>query len=62
MEQKSHYTPGRIGHVFFFPQKSYSTLKDKKKGWSAKTNGGLLELKRLELGGGDLQEDAEEAM
>ena len=35
-------TPGRIGHVFFFPQKSYDTLEDKPAGWSKTTNGGLV--------------------
>jgi len=35
-------TPGRVGHVFFFPERSYNALHDKKNGWSKQTNGGLV--------------------
>ena len=35
-------TPGRIGHVFFFPEKTYTTLEEKERGWAEKTCGGLL--------------------
>ena len=47
MEEGQHCTPGRIGHVFFFPEKSYQALKDKPAGWSVSTNGGYLKLEKL---------------
>jgi hypothetical protein len=66
MKAGSNCTPGRVGHVFFFPEKSYATLKGKEGGWSENTNGGLLELKRLgmteEQLREDVQEDAEEGV
>jgi len=37
-------TPGRIGHVFFFPEKSYVALHNKKKGWAKRSGGGSLEM------------------
>lgn len=36
-------TSGRIGHVFFFPEKSFLALKDKPKGWASQFCGGLLD-------------------
>ena len=60
MKEGSPYTLSHIGHAFFFPERSYNTLKDKRKGWSDDTNGGLLELKRLGLTEEDLKEDVGE--
>jgi hypothetical protein len=57
MKEGSPCTPGRIGHVFFFPARSY---RGKEKGWSSQTNGGLLELKKLGLTNQHLKEDVEE--
>ena len=47
-------TPGRISHVYFFPKKSYETLKDKPKLWAKCTAGGSL-VKKEE----DLEEEVE---
>ena len=33
-------TPGRIGHVFFFPRESLNQLEGKEKGWAKSTNFG----------------------
>ena len=57
-EKESDFTPGRIGHVFFFPEKSYLLLKDKPKNWSIKTNGGFL--KKI-IEGAEETEESEEA-
>jgi len=40
MKNNDFTTPGRIGHVYFFPQKSYDTLEDKGAGWAKRTCGG----------------------
>jgi len=57
MEEGSPFTPGCIGHVFFFPKKSYRTLKGKRKGWARQTCGGALELNGLGLvDGGKVQD------
>ena len=41
-EKGSSCTPGRIGHVFFFPAKSFATLAGKKPQWFVNTGGGRL--------------------
>lgn len=40
MKEGDKLTPGRIGHVFFFPQESLKQLEGKEKGWARKTNYG----------------------
>lgn len=42
--QVDNITPGRIGTVFFFPEKSLQTLEGKPPGWMRETAGGLLPL------------------
>lgn len=42
-EEGSDVTPGRIGHVFFFPAKSYQALDGKKPRWFIETRGGDLD-------------------
>jgi len=42
MKNDNFLTPGRIGHVYFFPQKSYDTLKGKGAGWARKSCGGYV--------------------
>ena len=37
-------TPGRIGSVSFFPDRSMDVLKDKEEGWGQKTGYGTWEL------------------
>ena len=39
-KKEDNLTPGRIGHVFFFPEESLKQLQDKEKGWAKKTNYG----------------------
>lgn len=53
MKEKSGCTPGRIGHVFFFPEQSYQALKGKDKGWSIRTNGGFLDRESVAEDSGD---------
>lgn len=48
-EKEDSLTPGRISHVFFFPSKSYQTLKDKDRDWSTDTAGGSLKKKQKDL-------------
>lgn len=54
-KDKDDCTPGRIGHVYFFPEKTYKALEGKRKDWFVMTNGGLLTAEESESEGEDLE-------
>ena len=41
MKDSDFLTPGRIRHVYLFPQKSYDALEGKRAGWAKRTYGRL---------------------
>lgn len=44
MQRDDETTPGRIGTVFYIPEASASTLRDKEAGWALKTNFGRVNM------------------
>ena len=60
-EEGDPFTPGRISHVLFFPNKSYHALKDEGKGWAVTSIGGILKAKEyIKEEAEDIEEEAED--